>query len=526
LILTTLIVSAALAGGEDTKPRRWVKLGPVAAEDPLRIGTQRQLLVDNEVLCDWYQVRRVMGPVKKHPENPVLQADQPWEKNAAETRGVQPTAAIYDPREKVYKLWYTILQLANKEGSGTGYATSRDGIRWTKPNLGLIEFGGQKQNNLCRLEPFGALVRGLYFIQDPREDTAERRFKAIGTWPLHEDGSWYACWLGIAYSPDGKTWHQSEGGVREGSGGGRPACIWDERLQRYLLFHRELTESALPERRKRYIVRQESADLEDWTPRRTVFNPMDPAWPEVESMNVFLHEGIFFGLAYMLELQKRGEMEIHLVTSRDGYRWDVVSPGSAFIPRGPRGDFDDMLTYSCYPVIQGDQMHFYYAGARYSHSPGTEPIVDDGGSVGYLPGSKGRVVWRPNRVGLATLPLDRFAGLRADEPVGAFLTRPILIEGDELYLNAEVDRELRVEVVNPVSQVVDAGPKDDWTGHYIAGREEVFPGFGRQDCEAVTGDSLRHRVHWKGGSIGQFKGKAVRLRILSRMATVYAFQVK
>jgi hypothetical protein len=122
--------------------------------------------------------------------------------------------------------------------------------------------------------------------------------------------------------------------------------------------------------------------------------------------------------------------------------------------------------------------------------------------------------------------LDRFAGLRADEPVGAFLTRPILIEGDELYLNAEVDRELRVEVVNPVSQVVDTGPKEDWTNHYIAGREEVFPGFGRQECEAVTGDSLRPRVHWKGGSIGQFKGKAVRLRILSRMATVYAFQVK
>jgi hypothetical protein len=75
---------------------------------------------------------------------------------------------------------------------------------------------------------------------------------------------------------------------------------------------------------------------------------------------------------------------------------------------------------------------------------------------------------------LATLTLDRFVGLRADEPVGAFLTRPLLIEGDELYLNADVDRELRVEVVNPISQIVDSGPKETWTGHYISGQEEIL----------------------------------------------------
>ena len=228
----------------------------------------------------------------------------------------------------------------------------------------------------------------------------------------------------------------------------------------------------------------------------------------------------------MLEMQRQGVMEIHLLTSRDGYRWSAPSPGEPFIPRGAPGDFDSMLTYSCQTVIHGDRMHFYYAGAGYSHSPGTEPIVDDGGSVDYLPrGRKGRVVYRPNKIGLGTLPLDRFAGIRFDEPIGAVLTRPMFVEGDDLYLNADVDRELRVEVVNPVSQLIDSGPKDTWAGHYIGGREEVFPGFTRWDCQAITGDGLRHRVRWKGGSLGRFKGKAVRLRFLARMATVYGFQI-
>lgn len=314
--------------------------------------------------------------------------------------------------------------------------------------------------------------------------------------------------------------------MRQGSGGGNPACLWDESLGRYLLFHRQLAEIALPEKRKRYIVRQESFDLQNWSPRRTVFNPLNPTWPEVESMNVFPYEDLFIGLANMLETEQCGEMEIHLVVSRDGYRWEEPFSDQAFIPRGPTGDFDDMLVYWAQPILHGDQIYFYYTGARYSHGYPREPIVDDGMSLAMLPHQKGRYDPRQNRIGLATLPRDRCAGLRADEPVGAFLTRPLLVEGDMLYVNADVDCELRVEVVSPVTQIFDAGPKEDWAGHYISAREEVFPGFSRADCEVVTGDGVALPVRWKGGTIGRFKGRAVRLRFLGRMATVYAFGIK
>jgi hypothetical protein len=307
--------------------------------------------------------------------------------------------------------------------------------------------------------------------------------------------------------------------------------VWDETLRRYVLYHRQLAERASSGTLKRYIVRQESADLKRWSPRQTAANPTDPEWPEIESMMVFRHEGIYFGLGNMLDSERRGEVELHLWISRDGRRWEQPFPRQAFIPRGPRGDFDDMITWSGLTVAREDEMRFYYTGARYPHSKPSAPIVDDGGSRSFTETTQstagtGRVEFRANRVGLATVPIDRLIALRADEPVGAFLTRPLLVEGDDLYLNANVDRELRVEVVDPVTRQEDRGPKGGVMGHYIAGREEVFPGFARQDCQAVVGDSVRHRVRWKGGSIGRFKGRAVRLRFLVRMADVYAFQVR
>jgi hypothetical protein len=241
-------------------------------------------------------------------------------------------------------------------------------------------------------------------------------------------------------------------------------------------------------------------------------------------MMVFRHEGIYFGLAQMLENEVRGEVELHLLTSRDGLSWEHPFPRQAFIPRGPRGDFDDMITWFGQAVVDPEEIRFYYTGTRYPHSKTPPPIVDDGGSRQFNPGGK-VVEYRPNKVGLASVPLDRLIGLKADEPIGAILTRPFVVEGEDLYVNADVDRELRVEVVDAAARLVDSGRKS-WIGHYISGQETIVPGFALADCPAVAGSSLAHRVRWKGGSIGKLKGQAVRLRILARMGTIWAFQVR
>lgn len=507
-----------------------VRLGPLEAEPPLRFGAQWQLLVDTWLLSDWWRLRRIQEKVSKHPGNPILQADQPWEQGESEVPGTHTAAAVYDEKDDLYKLWYSI----QTRPHGIGYAVSRDGVNWTKPDLGLVEFGGTTHNNVCRLDPAGKPLNGLHLVQDARGDERERRFKGISIMPYHQDGTRYGTWIGIGFSADGTTWHEVAGGTIGGCGGGNPSCVWDESLGRYVLFQRQHSEMALYgdwigkyDWSSRHIVRQESENLADWSARRTVFNTaMDPKWTEVESMMVFRHEGIYFGLPQMLDNHITGELEIHLVTSRDGYHWERPYPPEAFIPRGPRGDFDDMMTFLPMTVIHGDEVRFYYSGEMSPHTFGKsyverKPIVEDGEAVGAPAGS------RPGKIGLATVPLNRLAGLRADEPIGAFLTRPFVVEGDELYVNANVDRELRVEVVDPVVQVVDTGEKRGIpVGHYIVGREQRYPGFEREDCEVVLGDSLRHRVRWSGGSIGKLRGRTVRLRVMARMATIYALQVQ
>ena len=111
----------------------------------------------------------------------------------------------------------------------------------------------------------------------------------------------------------------------------------------------------------------------------------------------------------MLENQRRGEVEIHLITSRDGIRWEHPFPHEPFIQRGSPGDFDDMITWFPQAVAQGDWIFFYYGGARYPHNARHWQ---------QLPSER-----KMNKVGLARVPMDRLMGLRADRPAGSFLTR-------------------------------------------------------------------------------------------------------
>jgi len=503
-----------------------LKLGPVDAETPLRFGHKKQLLVDNEVLCDCWQMRRVQETVRKHPQNPVIEADQPWEKDAKEGNGLQPGAVMYDEEAGLFKFWYRVVPYVL--GSAVGYATSTDGVSWTKPDLGLVEYSGTIHNNVCRQEPAGKPVTHLSLVQDAREDAPERRYKGVWLAPYHEDGTRYSGWTGSGFSADGITWHQTDGGSRMGGGGGRATCMWDERLGRYVMFQRQHSEGdwqsigglRLPKVRGSFLTREESRDLIHWSPRQTVYIPMNLAWPSIEGMRVFLHEGIYFALANMqYDFQVTGKVELNLLTSRDGYRWEHHFPRQPLIPHGPAGDFDYLVTWEAVVTVHDDTMWLYYGGEPAPQSKPYAPIVDDGS-----PRLAG--VPRPAAIGLATVPLDRLIGLRADEPVGTFMTRPFVVEGDELYVNANVDRELRVEVVNPVTELIDMGKKGS-AGHYVGSDpgKQRYEGFTREDCALVAGDSLRHRVRWKGGSLGRFRGQGIRLRFLARMATVYAFQV-
>ena len=70
---------------------------------PLNIGQVPQLFFDNYVIEMVNFVTRTMHQPKKHPGNPLLRQDKPWEKVVI-VRG--NTSVYWDESERLFKYWY------------------------------------------------------------------------------------------------------------------------------------------------------------------------------------------------------------------------------------------------------------------------------------------------------------------------------------------------------------------------------------------------------------------------------------
>jgi hypothetical protein len=107
------------------------------------------------------------------------------------------------------RMWY--LGIGDREGEDgvahqlkVCYATSRDGVHWEKPELGLVEYGGDSKNNRV-------LIRGMeetwiyaaVVLHEPEDPDPNRRWKMAIEIPDY-DGQ-----LAIATSADGLDWQAS-----------------------------------------------------------------------------------------------------------------------------------------------------------------------------------------------------------------------------------------------------------------------------------------------------------------------------
>ncbi|MDP6777536.1 MAG: hypothetical protein QGI83_12310 [Candidatus Latescibacteria bacterium] len=83
------------------------------------------------------------------------------------------------------------------------YATSRDGVTWEKPKLGLVEYNGSKENNIVDLRGGRCDLEALPILYDPEDPDPDRRFKTAF------ESSGYQEKVAVAYSPDGLRWTES-----------------------------------------------------------------------------------------------------------------------------------------------------------------------------------------------------------------------------------------------------------------------------------------------------------------------------
>jgi hypothetical protein len=140
-----------------------------------------------------------------------------------------------------------------------------------------------------------------------------------------------------------------------------------------------------------------------------------------------------------------------------------------------------------------DEIRFYYGAYEHPWKFGQQPYPWDGKT--HIPKSG---------LGLATLPLDRFAGIRPLERLGHVTLKPrALAAGTTLTLNARAaGGAIRVELL-------------DERGYRIAG-------YTKAEAVPITGDGLRQRVTWNTRPDGTVPAGSFSVRVHLDNAELFA----
>lgn len=160
---------------------------------------------DNESIPFTQNLRLEMQTPERHVDNPVIARGKPGEPDAM---GVQFYGSVIREKDK-FRMWYVAYDddIANKvatERWRAAYAESDDGVHWIKPWLGLVEYKGNKNNNLILTDPMPLGFVNLKVLADSEDSNPKRRYK-ISTHVYFRHNTRLGS-LAPFVSEDGLTW--------------------------------------------------------------------------------------------------------------------------------------------------------------------------------------------------------------------------------------------------------------------------------------------------------------------------------
>ena len=166
---------------------------------PPRIGQRRQLFLDDWIVEQCEGVERRLGQPVKHPDNPVLKREKPWE---AVSCGAYANV-FWDAEERKLRLYYEARSNPDEGDVKLACAESTDGGRtWVRPELDLFPFGDHQRTNLVWL-PAGRALAGSCVFRDEHDADAARRYKLFTGDYVQDPDQAEAIGIHVAFSPDG-----------------------------------------------------------------------------------------------------------------------------------------------------------------------------------------------------------------------------------------------------------------------------------------------------------------------------------
>lgn len=517
-VLVKLVFVAIASGGS------W------AIGQPLDVGSRREMFVDNAL------IERMAGPAELRlhqpaPREVAIVTGEPWEGN-----GTNYVTVFRDG--DVYRMYYRGSHFSYLKGKDRPthrdlycYSESRDGIRWTKPELGLFEWNGSKKNNIV-WDGVGAHAFVPFRDTNP-QCMPEAKYKALGV-----GGSTHG--LYAFRSPDAIHWTlmSPKPVITKGDFDSHNLAFWDAERGEYREYHRQF-------RNGRDIRTSTSKDFLQWTepelltysalvnPGRKaeagataadVKDPVGAKYPPGRVSELYTNQILPYYraphilLGFPTRYIDRGWTESAKALPRPDYRQirskQSTREGTAvtdgmFMASRDRKQFAVWPESFVRPGLRTRDTWFY--GDTYQNwgLVETKSAIEDAPpelSI-YLTEATGRDGSAHLR--RHTLRIDGFVSLHAPLVGGELLTKPLVFRGRQLMVNYSTSAAGTILV-----EIQDADGKP-------------IPGYSLAESQDLYGDSLEQPVTWKGGNdVSKLAGRPVRLRFVVKDADLYSFQFR
>ena len=456
------------------------------AGDPavVEIGNRRELFVDDFLIDSLDGTRLALHAPR--PAEKVLTLERPWE-------GIYSGYFTVIKDGDRYLAYYRGMPEARHtfDVEVTCVAQSADGIHWTKPDLGLFEVRGSRQNNVILARHRACHNFAPLLDTNPAAPPSEK-FKALGG--TGQPG------LVALTSPDGIHWKdiQKEPVITKGAFDSQNVAFWSDSEQCYVCYFRIFKDG------KRWISRSTSKDFRNWTepvemgldgkPREHLYT--NQTTPYVRAPHIYLGTPTRFFPGRRV-LSDEVLKEINTPTD-----WKYHNDCADIVFTSTRGGSDFKRTFLEAFIRPGRDPRNWTSRASYAahgiHLSGPDELS----------------LWVQHNCGYSTshirrytIRVDGFVSVKAPYGGGRMVTKPFAFKGSRLTINyaSSAGGGLRVEIQDASGQPIK--------------------GFAEADCPEIIGDQIARTVSWKGGSdVSSLAGKPIRLRFVMRDADLFSIQ--
>lgn len=462
----------------------------VRMNGPLALGGRKHLFIDGLLLESQEKTAFTVNPPSAR-EVTDFRNQFPWEPSPRFGAAIPDVCSVWDEGDKLAML-YTNGGMWGGKSHAVCYAESSDGLRWSKPELGLQAWEGSLRNNIVlRIACQGTVLK------DPRPGTADHERYKFVAWCMNR--GFY-----VFTSGDAKRWRRNETIALPFDPDGSTEVFWDDQAGLYRGYFRALGAGHPENRDYRAVVRTEVRDLlQPWPftpspkPVWHVFASPKPAggeFPilecggEVYRMKAVKYPwapDVYLAFPWRYKLAQNIRPGSFIMVSRDGERWTRYEAPYYF---GSGFDLDGRTVLEALMeqgMVRRGARIWQFGTVRFTEHAGALY-----GGVEHEGGIHDRFLRLSQR-------LDGFVSLDAGPDGGVAVTKPFTFKGTRLMINAK--GSVRVSML-------------DESG-------KPLPGF--EGAEA-TGDSVSQEVRLS--TLSALEGKVVRLRFELRDAKLFAFQ--